>query len=488
MELKLNFIRLHFGLVCFCMSFFCLLQESLQAQCQQPIRLTERTSLFTNPAFGIAVSVKMDRLDRSILYLASKNAGIKIYDLTDSLNPQLISSILSSDLENLDAIQIIQKEHELYVCLGDIWNTDQEAGLAIIDVSDVKVPKVLDVYKHPGSMGGAAAAFVDDNTVYLAAMRNGLIVLDVSNPNSIRLKGQVLFSNAFPHSDSSNVAAYNARGICVKDQFAFVCYDRGGLRIVDLSDPTHPVEKASYCNPALVNKATAYNAIAIDQNHAFVSLDYYGVEVLDISDPIHCSKIGWWHPTTWADTTNQFNIWANSRGHANELLYDSICKKLYVAAGRTDLAVIDVADPRDPQSCGQYGFEDDDYGTWGCDFYKNKIAVSYIWSPFFPPYSNYTGFRELNADDCLILNTLNSQSTELNAQLVYDSRTRQLKLIFNKEYHHLNIQLFSIDGKEICRKKINHQSSCEFSLEYISGVYFVRMMDGKQEKVIKLVL
>lgn len=463
----------------------CNIQQAIKAQCNPPTSLVQRDEFFSNPAFGIHISIKKDRLDRPFVYVTSKNAGLKIFDISSVNNPILLTTIPSTLFGNLDAIQVVQEGQFLYLTLGDIWNTNQEAGLAIIDVKNPLQAKVTDYYVHPGSIGGAGSVFIQNGLAYLAAMRNGLIILDIQDKNKIIFKSQVKFSNSFPHKDSANVAAYNARGIWVRDSIAYICYDRGGLRLVDVSNPLKIQQIAQYCFAPLIDKATAYNAICIYEHYAFVSLDYYGMEVLDISNPKNLKQVSWWHPMTWADTSTNFQTWANSKGHANELIYDSSCHKIIMACGRTDLVVLDVADPKQPTTCALFGSDSDDYGTWGIDFYKQKAYASYIWSPFFPPYSNYTGFRIVNVKDCQATETKYFNKEKLIQDFQIHTEDDYIQINFKEEIQKVLVSLYNVDGKKLQIQTFQNKQQVKIPFQFNQGIYWLVLQAGSQQEVIK---
>jgi hypothetical protein len=415
--------------------------QEISAQCNGSL-LQPGDSVFTNPFFGIALSPEADKLNRPYDYVATNSGGIKIYNVTGSSTPVLKTTIPTSSLGGLNAINLYQDSIWLYASLGDVWDTTQYSGLAIIDVSNPLAPVVLNTYTHTGIKCGAGGVAVSGTLACLAANRNGLVLLDVSNKSAIQLKGQLSFSNAFPHSNIGSSSLYNARGVAVKNNYAFVCYDRGGFRVVDISNPAAPSQVAQYCFPPLINKATAYNNVVINNNVAYVAIDYYGMEVLNISNPLAIVQTGWWHPATWADTTNNFNTWAGSQGHANELAYDPGCGMVYLAAGKTDLAAIDVSNPASPVTCKTYGSTTDTYGTWGLDFFNHQIHLSYIWSPAAPPNSNYTGLKTLTVN-CL---PAGLQEHDIAAVTVYPNPASS-EITINSEGSAFSVRIYDVNGR-----------------------------------------
>lgn len=460
-----------------------LLTKALQtqAQCTGWNNLQATDSIFTNPAFGNATTPEADKLHRPYDYLATVAGGIKVYDNNVSGIPFVVATVSKASLGNLDAISLYQDSIWLYVCLGNIWNTSEMAGLAIIDVSNPLLPNVLDVYVHSGLTGGSGSVIVKGNYAYLAANQNGLIILDISNKSNIQLKSTLPFSNTFPHSTVGASSLYNARGIDLKGNYAYVCYDRGGLRIVDISNVNSPVQINQYCFAPLINKTTAYNNIAIHNNLAYVAIDYYGMEILDITNPNSITQIGWWHPSTWADTTNNFSTWANSNGHANELAYDSICNKIYLAAGKSDIVAIDVSNPANPITCQTYGTTSDTYGTWGLDFFDNKIHIAYIWSTVAPPYSNYTGYQILQTN-CTATSVNENTNLLYNATIYPNPASENVHVIINGQ------KLQSIKVHNPTGELLQETFTPEFSIANLpSGIYFVTTQTDKSTFTNKLI-
>lgn len=212
---------------------FLLSCNTLTAQCNNwsPFQLVKDT--FANPIFGNYLTSECDKLSRPYVYVAAKDGGIKVYDISLPGNMILATTISTSMFGNVDAINIIQDSVYLYVTLGDIWNTNEEAGLAIIDVSNPLLPVVLDYYLHPLSQGGAAAVKIKNNYAYIAAMGNGLIILDIANKTNIAFKSILAFANNFPHTNTlgDTISKYNARCKALKDSLAYK-YHNGNFNIL----------------------------------------------------------------------------------------------------------------------------------------------------------------------------------------------------------------------------------------------------------------
>ena len=355
-----------------------LVVTCLTAQCTQWTNFQPLRDTFTNPVLGNATTIERDRTGKPYVYLACTNVGLKIYDISSPETSTLVQTIESEFLENLSVINLVQDSIFLYVTLGDIWSANEPSGMAIIDVSDPEAPVILDTYFLPGSEGGAGAVALQGDYAFLAGMNSGLIILDISNKSNIQLISQLPLLNNFPHNQIGGDQLYNARGIDVKDSIAYICHDRGALRLINISDVSAPFEMNRYAFSDLIDHATAYNNVLIHDTLAFVAIDYYGVEILNISDPNNIHQLAWWHPSTWAPATNDIGVWSNAVGHANELAFDAECSILYVAGGKSDVIALNVGDLNNVTACETFGSTSDNFGTWGLDLFDDKLYLAYI--------------------------------------------------------------------------------------------------------------
>lgn len=456
------------------------------SQCSGWTNLQTRDSVFTNPAFGNATTPEKDKLHRPYVYLAEVGGGLKIYDVTPSATPTVVTTIPTTVFDTLSVINLYQDSIWLYISLGTIWDTTEFTGMAIVDVSNPATPVLLDTFIYQGPPRGAGAVVTRGNYAYLCGQENGLIILDISNKSNIQFVSELPFDNSFPHNPQGVVTMYNARGIDLKGNYAYVCYDKGGLRVVDISNVNNPVQVSQYCNPDLVNMATAYNNVVINDTLAYVAIDYYGMEVLNISDPMNVTMVAHWHPSTWAPPTNNYTTWANSKGHANEIAYDANCSKVYLAAGRSDAVSVDVSDPFNPQTCEIFGSDSDAYGTWGLDFFDNKLYIAYIWSTVFPPFSNYTGFKEL------LVSCTSASIKEITSSsniILYPNPARELLYIeIPEEMQGGSVAVFDVHGRKIYSSDISGTKQKMELNDLAGGMYFVRLSKDGITKCIKLMV
>lgn len=328
-----------------------------------------------------------DAADRPFLYVAAKEAGLLIYEVKTA--PRLVRSIPISMLSSLHVMSLSQVGSRVYLALGNHWGKRETAGLAVIDVSHPSEASVAGVWKDREPSGAGGAVVVDGHTAYLAAMGNGLVVLDVGDPSKIAITARLLPELTFPDAQPDR-SKINARGLKLQKNLLFLCYDAGGVRVIDVAHPKKPVEIGRYSNPAMNGRPRAYNNIALNGSLAYVAVDYVGLEILNITNPREIKLISWWNP--WNPKLNGLR-WFTSPGHANEIVYDARSKTVLISAGRSDLVAINVSDPAKPRQVGSIGAVDDTQATWGISMHGDLIYLSYIRTFGIPFRADWPGMK-----------------------------------------------------------------------------------------------
>lgn len=455
------------------------------AQCPGWSPMTLRSEWFSPLGNETFTKVKRDVLGRPFVYTAQMQGGLEVYNISDSTNLQSIGAILVPDFNGLHPVNLVQDSIFLYATLGNTYSKNQASGLAIINVVDPNNPVLLDVYTHSGRIGGTADVKIKGDYAYLGAMKNGLVVLDISDKSNITLESELQLSMNFPLANIDS-AYYNARGIDIKGDLAYVCYERGSLRVIDISNPAAPVQVSQYDFDSLNGYGLNYLDIVIDGNLAFVTIDNNGVEVLDISDPMNIVQTGWWRPSTWPGLYSPGNPWGFPIGNAQEIVYDKARKRILFAAGRTDLVAVDVSDPANPVTCGTYGNTADNYGTAAVDIFEDKVYLTYRGSILYIPFSSFNGFRELNRNDIFIV--ASDEPQLLNFEIYPNPSNGKFYLTTNNS-ENLEISVFNILGKSIPFSTQPDGNRVSMSLETETpGIYFVVVGDEKGSQTIKLVV
>lgn len=334
---------------------------------------------------------------RPYLYVANKEGGLKIYDINNVNAPQLLQSIGGDSFQSLHVMNLSQQGNYLYLALGNHFGTaTQSGGIAIVDVSNPAMAMVKGLWKDSSSSGGCGIVKTEGNYAYVGAMGRGLVILDISDKSNIRFVSRFVPDINYP-TPNPNPNLYNARGMEVQNSIVYLCYDAGGFRIINCSNKQQPVETGRYSNPVMNGKPRAYNNIVLDDSLVYIAVDYCGLEVLNIRDTANIKLHAWWNP--WNCQTNAAN-WFSSAGHTNEIAYSKECHKLFIATGKSDMYVVDVSNPGEPDSCNIYGGTENGIGTWGVSMQGNRLFLSYIITVGVPFASNWTGVKILTWTPC----------------------------------------------------------------------------------------
>lgn len=417
----------------------------------------------------ITMTMLHDRLGRTFLYVANKDAGLRVYNISDISNPVLVKHIPDTSLAGLNVINLSQQGNYLFLALGEIFNTSEQAGAAIVDISDPVNAFVTDTYILNGSVGGSGIIETEGNYAYLGAMANGIIVLDIADKANIQFVSQFVPDISFPDVNP-DPAKINARGMQVRNDTIFLCYDAGGFRIIDATDKLQLNEIGRYSNPELNGLPRAYNNVALSGHLAYVAVDYCGVEVIDFSDPANTVLTGWWNPYGCPG-----NNWFSSPSHANEIRLSETCHQLYISTGKSDMMVLDISDPAQPDSCNFYGGVSNGTGTWGIDLYGNKMFLSYVCA-FIPFSSFWTGVKALTFEPCSVGIHMEEQE---RYSVSFDTELKQILIGGTEENE--GLEIYSILGQKLPFHTTKSANQILLQLDPGSSGLFILHIHGRNK-------
>jgi hypothetical protein len=195
----------------------------------------------------------------SLAYFACGNDGLKILDMSDPLNPQLVS--------HLD-----EYTYGKMVVQGDVlYALDTPHGLLrIFDVSDPENPSELSEYSF-GNQDVLDMAVEDDFAVITAGGKYA-IVLNVSDPTN-------------PTSMRTPETPGNAIGVTIRDGIAYIGQESipyqfdGGLTLVQLSVSNGPYVVGSFESTSLTG------ALEVEGENLFASAGHEGLQIFDLTSP-----------------------------------------------------------------------------------------------------------------------------------------------------------------------------------------------------------
>jgi hypothetical protein len=201
--------------------------------------------------------------------------------------------------------------------------------------------------------GDFSAVAVQGNYAY-AGMGINFVVVDISQP----AMPTVVASLSLPAALSD---------INIQNDYAYIADREAGLRVVDVGDPTTPVEVGFYSMPSV-----SASKVAVVGSYAYVATIIGGLQIVDVSDPTNPVQVG------FIDIP-----WATSVAVAGEYAY--------VGDYGTGLLVVDVSDPSAPEQVGVY----DTYPTLGIPWHV-AVAGGYV---YLNTYNWSTDLSELRVVD-----------------------------------------------------------------------------------------
>jgi hypothetical protein len=370
-------------------------------------------------------------------------------------------------------MNIWQDGHFLYLALGNFFGGTNPPGLAIVNIDDPENAVVADTWVADSPGRGCAFVTVSGDYAYLGAMSQGLIILNIQDYNNIGFVSQYVPDIHFPVQNPNSVQLPNARGMVVRGDAVWLCYDAGGLRVIDVSDKLHPSESSRYINTDALGKQQAYNNIVLDGDTAYVAIDFCGLEILNISNAESISEIAWWNP--W-DCQSPNNTWLNSPGHSNQIELDVEKRLVFLSTGRSELNIVDVSQPEQPRQVGSYGSPTDNYFTWGASIHNDRVFLTYI-SSFFPFFSIWSGVKILEWD---AVTGVPDVQQPLTARLYPNPFRNSLHMEFNMDRPgFLWLEMLDVQGKQVAGRVYDHVSAgwqtMEWQVELPPGCYFVRI-------------
>ena len=191
----------------------------------------------------------------NLLHIMTESDGLHIYDISNPYQPLHISDWDSGYFHT--GISVLNK----LICLSGAG-----VGLEIVDLTIYSNPTFISKWNDStGTAKGVYASIInEDKIAFLANDNSGLEIInftDVHNPTKI---GE--------YNGLTNVV-----DVVVETNTAFLCSD-DGIAILDVSDPTSPIELDIYSSDGDCTD------IAVNDNLAIFTDFYKGIKLLDISN------------------------------------------------------------------------------------------------------------------------------------------------------------------------------------------------------------
>ncbi|MBN2007430.1 MAG: DUF11 domain-containing protein [Anaerolineae bacterium] len=200
--------------------------------------------------------------------------------------------------------------------------------LRIADISNPALPYFTGFYDTPGD---AMSVAVSGNYAYVADGMGGLRILDISNPSQPTEVSTVVPPDPMTRS---------TKDVIIVDHRAFVAESSQGLHILDISDPANPVSLGRYADRTV-------EGVAVAGNYAYLGcsvnpLTEAGLAVVDISNPAAPQEVGFYRTGIHSD-----------RIHVREN-YAYLATTSSYPANVKSLRIVNITNPATPTLSGTF--------------------------------------------------------------------------------------------------------------------------------------
>jgi hypothetical protein len=199
-----------------------------------------------------------------------------------------------------------------------------EGGLIVFDISDPENPREAAVEFYD-LRGYAYKIEYYSNAVYLAAGSYGISVVDVANPLD-------------PFVEANNLEMKPARDVAIYKRFLFTGISEQGVKIADISDPTHPDIRGRIKTLPGYSRGMAFYKDSL----LVVACGEMGLSLVNIS--------------TLQDGFEEFNLlsWLDTPGYAEAVDIIEDKKLALIAAGTGGLQIVDFSEPQNLKLVASY--------------------------------------------------------------------------------------------------------------------------------------
>lgn len=199
-------------------------------------------STINSPAMTVSVhNVWVDT--RGYLYLASNapDPNVLIYDLRDPANPTYLSRYQHPEAEwgSYNAV------HDMVVLDNVLYAAYLSAGFVLVDVSDPANPVEMARHNYDDSFA---------HNIWPTEDRNYVLTTDEVQGGHVQIWDVQDLGNIFKVSEYQTQDFTIVHNANIKGDLAYISYYEDGVRILDVADPTNPVEVAfhdTYLDPAI---------------------------------------------------------------------------------------------------------------------------------------------------------------------------------------------------------------------------------------------
>lgn len=195
------------------------------------------------------------------LYVGDREDTLRILSLANPTNPIQVGKLALSD----DVLGLFLVSNILYVCA-------RSQGLVIVDVQTPTNPVILGTCN---TSGFAYDVVVDNNLAYVADATKGVRIIDISTPSNPVETG---------YYDTNGISY----GVAKSGNYVYAADGTAGIKVFDGSSPDTLILLGSLDTPATASDVKYYN------NHLFVADGSTGgVRIINVSIPSSPVEVGY---------------------------------------------------------------------------------------------------------------------------------------------------------------------------------------------------
>jgi hypothetical protein len=286
-------------------------------------------------------------------YATGRRAGFFILDIS---NPKRITKVSHLPLGFINDVAVKGE----YAYLAGGRRRFSNGDFSVIDISRKEKPQLVERIDLPR---GANRIFVSRSLAFVSAHGAGLFIYDCSAPR--RPKYLSKFSmpynpGEYPRAAQKTLLENHTWGVKTRGNFAYVCDDVAGVRVVDITDIRHPKQISRFMHGKGLEGFC--NDVVIDGNYMYLAYDFGYLVIVDISDKKHPKEVGYFNP-------NGNKTWRQSRRISIRLV--KVKDLVYAAQSRDGgVAVINVKDPANPR---EIFFYEANGSVWGIALANGKL-------------------------------------------------------------------------------------------------------------------
>jgi hypothetical protein len=213
---------------------------------------------------------------------------------------------------------------------GDLAYVGSTHELTILDTRDRAAPRRVGYLMLPGVIQEVA---LSGDHLFVAAGRGGLHVVDVTDPTSPVLRGS--FATVGEARDVVAPTPYAT----IPGRYAYVLDTGVGLRVVDFAAPARATEVGRYTLDGIIGVE------AIDSSPVYVVTSRGSLRILDLTDPATPVEVS---------VTDLPGVVSDLQLAPGQILYASGSESSSTASGQAFLEIISVFDPARPEVLSRY--------------------------------------------------------------------------------------------------------------------------------------